>query len=460
MPCRYFLSIIFMKALFIGRSQPLHKGHLDALKQISENEIIIGIGSSQYNETSNNPCSFEERKKMIENKLDSSNINYRIIAIPDINDEEKWVDHVKDITGEFDTVYTGNSVVKDLFKKKGYSVKDIEINIKISGTEIRKEAERLFKMLEKTKRTFSYCLSIAPTTLEINKLKREQDAIILAHSYQTTDIMYGVADFLGDSYGLSKIAAEHSAKKIIFCSVHFMGETAKILSPEKEVLIPAVAGCSLADSITAEDVKNLKEKYPGIPVVTYVNTSAEVKAESDVCCTSSNALKIIESIPNEEIIFIPDMLMGHNLQKRTKKKLILWDGVCIVHERFDKRAVDKIRAQFPETKILAHYECTSSVTDAVDLVGSTSDMLNYVKDNPAEHYMLITECGITDRVQTEFPNKNIVGSCQLCPYMKKIKLEDILVALKNPRKDQVINLDKEVLQKAKISLDKMMELSK
>ncbi|PLX26152.1 quinolinate synthase [Candidatus Parcubacteria bacterium] len=449
-----------MKALFIGRFQPFHDGHLDAIKQISESEIIIGVGSSQYSETDDNPQSFEERKKNIESNLDGLNLNYQIIAIPDIHNENEWVNHVKNTVGEFDTVYTGNDVVKKLFEEKNYNVKMIKKNINISATEIREEAARLFEKLKKTKRTFGYCLSIAPTTLEINKLKREQDAIILAHSYQTTDIMYGVADFLGDSYGLSKIAAEHSAKKIIFCSVHFMGETAKILSPEKEVLIPAVAGCSLADSITAKDVQNLKEKHPGVPILTYVNTSAEVKAQSDICVTSSNALKIIESLPNDEIIFIPDMLMGHNLQKLTKKKLILWDGVCIVHEQFDKRAVKKIRAQFPHTKILAHYECTPSVIDSVDLVGSTSDMLNYVKDNPSEHYMLITECGITDRVQTEFPNKHIVGSCQLCPYMKKIKLEDILTALKNPRKDQIINLGKEVLQKAKISLDKMMELSK
>jgi len=447
-------------ALFIGRFQPFHQGHLDALKQISEPEIIIGIGSSQYSETEENPLSLEERRQIIEEKLQNENLDYKVIAIPDINDEHKWVEHVKKIVEDFDVVYTGNELVQKLFEEKGFMVRTIKKKLNISATDIRKEAGRLFEKLSKTKRTMSYCLAIAPLTLEINRLKKEQDAIILAHSYQTPDIMYGVADFLGDSYGLSKIAAESDAKKIIFCSVHFMGETAKILNPDKKVLVPAIAECSLADSITAQDVRNLKEKHPGVPVVTYVNTSAEVKAESDVCCTSSNALKIIEQLPDKKIIFIPDILMGKNLQKRTKKKLILWDGVCIVHEQFDKRAVDNIRAKFPGVKILAHYECTSSVVDAVDMVGSTSQMLNFVKNNPAEHYMLITECGITDRVQTEFPDKHIVGSCQLCPYMKKIKLEDILVTLKNPREEQIISIPDDVLQKAKKSLGKMMELSK
>jgi quinolinate synthase len=208
------------------------------------------------------------------------------------------------------------------------------------------------------------------------------------------------------------------------------------------------------------DVRNLKEKYPGVPIVTYINTSAEVKAESDIICTSSNALKIIDSLPNEEIIFIPDKLMGANLQEKTTKKLILWNGTCIVHERFDKQMVDNIRAQFPGVKILAHYECTSSVAQEVDLVGSTGDILNYVKEHEADHYMLVTECGITDRVQTEFEDKHIVGSCQLCPFMKQITLKDILTALKEPREDQIISIDTEVLQKAKRALDRMMILSR
>ena len=323
---------------------------------------------------------------------------------------------------------------------------------------LQTEAERLYATLQKTGRSMGYCLGIAAKTLEINELKKEQDAIILAHSYQSPEIMYGVADFLGDSYGLSKIATETNATKIVFCSVHFMGETAKMLNPQKEVLVTAAAGCSLAESITAEDVKNLKNKYPGIPVVCYVNTSAAVKAESDVCCTSANAIRIIESLESDTVIFIPDKLMGENLQKNTKKKLILWDGTCIVHERFNRETAEKIRATHPGVKILAHLECSPSLTEVVDLVGSTSDMLNYVKQHNPPHVMLITECGITDRVKTEFTQKNIVGSCQLCPYMKQVTLDTILQALKNPQPEQIVTIPEDILHKANKCLQKMMTL--
>jgi len=303
-----------------------------------------------------------------------------------------------------------------------------------------------------------YCLQIAHKTLEINERKKEQGAIILAHSYQTPEIMYGVADFLGDSYGLSTIAAETDAKKIIFCSVHFMGETAKMLSPLKEVLVPAVAGCSLAESITADEVRHLKAKYPGVPVVCYVNTSAAVKAESDICCTSANAIRIIESLPNDQIIFIPDKLMGENIQKQTNKQLILWDGTCVVHEQFTRETAEKIRASHPDVKILAHLECSSSLVEVADMVGSTSDMLRYVKEYNPPHVMLITECGITDRVKTEFPDKHIVGACQLCPFMKQITLDGILTALRNPQPEQIITIPKNILDKAHASLQKMMTL--
>jgi quinolinate synthase len=320
------------------------------------------------------------------------------------------------------------------------------------------ETQRLFNTLKKTGWSKDDCEIIAPMTLAINTLKKEQGAIILAHSYQTPDIMYGVADFIGDSYTLSKIAAEHEAKKIVFCSVYFMGETAKILSPNKEVLVPAVAGCSLAESITAKDVHDLKKKYPGVPVVCYVNTSAAVKAASDICCTSSNALKVVESFDTDEVIFVPDKLMGKNLQKLTNKKLILWEGTCIVHERFSEDNVKAIREKYPEVKILAHTECNSNVVDLVDMAGSTGDMLRYVKETDAPHVMLVTECGITDRVQIEFEDKHIVGTCSLCPYMKKIMLKDILVALESPREDQIVNIPEDIRVKAKLSLDGMLEI--
>jgi quinolinate synthase len=329
-----------------------------------------------------------------------------------------------------------------------------------SERQIINEADRLFEKLGRVKRPYELCLQIAPTTLRINQLKEEQDAIILAHSYQIPEIMYGVADFIGDSYGLAKIAKEHEAKKIIFCSVHFMGETAKILSPDKEVVVPEVAGCSLAESINAEDVRKLKAQHLGVPVVCYVNTTAEVKAESDVCCTSSNALKIIDALDSKEAIFIPDKLMGKNLQNLTNKKLILWDGTCIVHEQFDLSAIERVKSKFPETKILVHYECTGPVVDIADLVGSTSDILNYVDTTDAEQVMLVTECGITDRVKAEYKDKQIVGTCQLCPYMKQVTLESVLQSLVDPQPEQIVTIPDDILLKAKETLNKMMDYSK
>jgi len=328
-----------------------------------------------------------------------------------------------------------------------------------TSKQLNAETDRLFEKLQYTSWSRSDCELLAPMTLEIAALKKEKNAIILAHSYQTPDIMYGVADHVGDSYGLSKIAAQSDADTIVFCSVYFMGETAKILNPQKRVLVPAVAGCSLADGITAADVRELKKQYPGRPVVTYVNTSADVKAESDICCTSANALAVIESFPDDEIIFIPDVLMGKNLQKKTKKKLILWDATCVVHEKFDEQSVAAIREEHPKAKILAHYECTPGVVDVVDMVGSTNDMMTYVRESDAEQFMLITECGITDRVKTEFIDKNIVGTCSLCPFMKKIMMKDILTALKTPTEEQIVSIPDDVIKRAKGTLDRMLEIT-
>lgn len=325
--------------------------------------------------------------------------------------------------------------------------------------QLQAETDRLFTLLQKTKRTREQCFAIADITLEINNLKKEKNAVILSHSYQIPEIMYGVADHVGDSFGLSKLARNLDAETIVFCSVHFMGETAKILNTEKKVLVPSRAGCSLASSITAQDVLQLREKYPEAGIVCYVNTSAEVKAESDVCCTSSNALSIINVLPQDTVIFLPDMLMGKNLQKLTTKKLILWNGTCVVHEAFDAEAVRRVRQKFPDVKILAHYECAPSVIADVDMVGSTGDMMAYVKQTSATHLMLITECGITDRIRIEYPSKIIVGSCQLCPFMKQITLDDILQALKEPRPDQIVSVEHDVLVRARMSLTKMMDMS-
>jgi len=328
----------------------------------------------------------------------------------------------------------------------------------VSATEFKDETQRLYDKLNKLGWSREDCEQIAPTTLEINQLKKEQNAIILAHSYQTPDIMYGVGDFVGDSYGLSVKAIEHPAQKIIFCSVHFMGETAKLLNPEKEVLVPSVAGCSLADSITAEQVRELRKHYPQAGVVCYVNSYVDVKAESDTCCTSSNVVEVVEAMPQEEIIFIPDKLMGQNLRNMTSKKIITWEGTCVVHEGFNEESVRDIRRRFPDVKILAHPECTPGVVSLVDYAGGTSGMLNYVKKSPARTFMLVTECGLTDRFKAEFENKEIVGTCILCPYMKQITLDDVLKALKDPSPEQFVEIPPDVAQRARASLDRMFEL--
>ena len=332
--------------------------------------------------------------------------------------------------------------------------------MQISSSNIKPEVIRLFDKLHKLGWTKEDCELIAPTTIEINQLKKEQDAIILAHSYQTPDIMYGVGDVIGDSYGLSVTASKLPAKKIIFCSVYFMGETAKLLNPEKEVLVPSVAGCSLADSITGEQVRKLREKYPAAGIVCYVNTYAEVKAESDACCTSSNVVEVVEAMPQEDIIFIPDELMGQNLRNMTSKNIITWSGTCIVHEGFNPESVKDIRRRFQDVKILAHPECTPGVVSLVDYAGGTSGMLNYVDNSTAKTFMLVTECGLTDRFKAEFPNKEIVGTCILCPYMKEIQLSDVLKALKNPTPEQYVEISSDVAERARASLERMFELER
>ncbi len=332
--------------------------------------------------------------------------------------------------------------------------------MKISPSELREETERLYEKLDKLGWAREDCELIAPTTYEINRLKQEQNAVILAHSYQTPDIMYGVGDFIGDSYALSVKATEHPAQKIIFCSVYFMGETAKLLNPEKDVLVPTVAGCSLADSITAEQVRDLRKKYPKAGVVCYVNSYAEVKAESDSCCTSSNVVAVVEAMPQEEIIFIPDKLMGLNLRNMTSKKIITWEGTCVVHEGFNENAVQNIRQRFPGVKILAHPECTPGVISLVDYAGGTAGMLNYVSESSAKTFMLVTECGLTDRFKAEFEDKEIVGTCILCPYMKEIQLKDVLKALKEPDPGQFVEIPSNIADHARAGLNRMFELER
>jgi quinolinate synthase len=329
----------------------------------------------------------------------------------------------------------------------------------LSDKEIIKETGRLHEKLRHLNWSESDCALIAPLTFEINRLKKEKNAIILAHSYQTPDIKYGVADFLGDSYGLSIKARDSKADIIIFCSVYFMAETAKILNPKKTVLSPVKAGCSLAQSITPKDVKDLRKKHPKAGVVCYINTNADVKAECDAVCTSGNALKIINNMPQDEIIFIPDVLMAKNFQPLTPKKLITWNGTCVVHEEFKPETIDAIKKANPGIKILAHPECSPEVIAKSDFTGSTEAMLKYAREIPEKKLMLVTECGLSDRVRVEYPNKEIIGTCALCPYMKEINLRDIYEALHSPRKDQVVKIPENILKKAKKSIDKMIEIA-
>jgi quinolinate synthase len=321
------------------------------------------------------------------------------------------------------------------------------------------EADRLHVKLSLVGWSLPECELIAPLTMEINRLKQVQNAVILAHSYMTPDIIYGVADFVSDSLALSQAASTTPAEKIVFAGVRFMAETAKILSPGKTVIHPAPdAGCSLADSITPADVRALREQHPGVPVVCYVNTSAEVKAESDACCTSANSLAIVESMPGDRVIFIPDKFMAANLRPLTSKEIIGWDGTCIVHENFRAPEAAAFRKQYPEAKLLAHTECPPEVVEQADMAGSTSGMEKYIEQHPeTKSFMLATECGMTDKLKVQFPDRTFVGSCVLCPYMKKLELRNILQSMQNPTEEQVITLDPEVIRRARHAIDRMIE---
>ncbi|MEF3280551.1 MAG: quinolinate synthase NadA [Elusimicrobiota bacterium] len=307
---------------------------------------------------------------------------------------------------------------------------------------------------------------IAELTFEINKLKKEKKAVIAAHVYQRPEVIIGVSDFHGDSFKLAKDCVNVDAEIIIFCGVSFMAQTAKILNPKKRVFIPDTgAGCSLSESITVDDVKRLKKEYPEVPVVTYINTNADVKAESDVVVTSSNAKKILEKLyeKHQRIIFIPDKFMGANLAKELGKEagrdLILWNGSCIVHEKFNPDIIKEYRKKYPNMMVMAHSECPSDIIKHVDFMGSTSQMIEQLRLTDAQAYMLITECGLGELATTMFPEKKFIAMCRLCPYMKMITLENILFTLKNLPKDREIFVDEKIAEKAKASLYKMFEFS-
>lgn len=271
-----------------------------------------------------------------------------------------------------------------------------------------------------------------PLIEEINALKRQQYAVILVHNYQIPAIYHGIADFTGDSLGLSYAAAQTTAATIIFCGVHFMAETAKIVSPEKTVLIPDLeAGCSLSESITPADVQALKAAHPGVPVVCYVNTQADIKAESDVCCTSANAAKVVNSLPGDAVIFIPDEYLGRNVAKQTGKRVITHPGRCMVHEQFTADQIAAYRAQFPGIYVVAHPECAPDVVAQADFTGSTSQMVGALQKVPPGKAMLITECSMAANIQAQVPHIDFSMPCTLCPHMKKITLEKVRRSLRD-----------------------------
>ena len=296
-----------------------------------------------------------------------------------------------------------------------------------------------------------------PLVEKINKLKKEKNAVILAHSYMTPEIYHCVADIVGDSLKLAKESQKAEADIIIMCGVHFMAETAKILNPNKKVLIPDMsAGCSLAESITGEDVRLLKQKYPGVPVVSYVNTSADVKAETDICCTSSNAVEIVESLGVDKVIFLPDEYLGKNVAAQTKVKIITFHGTCIVHERFTPEEIREYRKNYPGIVVLAHPECPPEVVAEADYTGSTSKMSNYVRDNKPKKVLMVTECSMSDNVAIENPEVEMIKPCNLCPYMKKITLQGIYNSLVNGTEE--VKLSKAVMDKARLSIKRMIEV--
>ena len=296
-----------------------------------------------------------------------------------------------------------------------------------------------------------------PLIEKINKLKKEKNAVILAHSYMTPEIYHCVADIVGDSLKLAKESQKAKADIIIMCGVHFMAETAKILNPDKKVLIPDMsAGCSLAEAITGEDVRLLKQKYPGVPVVSYVNTSADVKAETDICCTSSNAVEIVESLGVDKVIFLPDEYLGKNVAAQTKVKIITFHGTCIVHERFTPEEIKEYRKNYPGIVVLAHPECPPEVVAEADYTGSTSKMSNYVRDKQPKKVLMVTECSMSDNVAIENPNVEMIKPCNLCPYMKKITLQGIYNSLTNGTDE--VKLTDAVMDKARLSIKKMIEV--
>ena len=298
----------------------------------------------------------------------------------------------------------------------------------------------------------------APEIEAINELKRVRNAVILAHNYQTPEIYHGVADIVGDSLALAREAAKADAEVIVVCGVHFMAETAKLLNPGRKVLIPdRQAGCSLASSITAADVRRLRRRHPGVPVVTYVNTSAEVKAESDICCTSGNAVKVVESLGTDEVIFLPDEYLAKYVAGQTKTRIIRWQGHCEVHERFTGDEIRRYRDGLENLTVIAHPECPPDVLAAADFVGSTAQMSNYVKRERPAKVLMLTECSMSDNVAVEVPEVEFVRPCNLCPHMKLITLAKIRHSLETLTDE--VRIADDVALRARGAVERMLQIS-
>ena len=300
----------------------------------------------------------------------------------------------------------------------------------------------------------------APYVKAINALKKERNAVILGHNYMTPEIFHGISDFVGDSLQLAIKATEVEADVIIQCGVHFMAETSKILSPSKTVLMPDMdAGCSLAESITAEGVEEMRRRYPGAPVVSYVNTTAEVKAASDICCTSSNAAQIVAAQDSHTVIMTPDQYLAQNVARDVpQKNVVWWEGSCIVHEQYTAQDLRGFREWNPGTRLIAHPECPPDVVNEADFSGSTSGIIKYVTDEKPEKAMLITECSMASNIADELPEVDFVGPCNMCPYMKKITLEKVLWSLHSM--DGQVEVEAAVAEKARLSVQRMIDLSR
>ena len=325
-------------------------------------------------------------------------------------------------------------------------------------SEIKKATEPIYQKISKAIPEIEWSTH-APYIFKINQLKKKKNAVILAHNYQTPEIYHGVSDFSADSLALAIEAAKTKADIIVMCGVHFMAETAKLMCPDKKVLLPDMrAGCSLSSSITGADVRELKRKNPGVPVVSYVNTSAEVKADTDVCCTSANAVKIVNSLGVKKVIFLPDDYLAKYVATQTEVEIISWKGTCEVHEKFNDTEINEIRKNNPGIKVIAHPECPPDVIKASDFTGSTSGMIKYVKEKQPNKVMMVTECSMSDNVQVDNPNVQFIRPCNLCPHMKRITLPKILDCLENETNE--ITMSSETIERARISVERMTEIGR